>query len=577
MVESKGFWRNGIELKISLGHHLPFPDRPAIFSGSFSHRRRLLLCSLAIVSLFIDSALAVDESQSAMRSQASPQVAVIVRPSNWRNAAVQWMQYRQSQGVKILELDAELGASQLRESIINLAASENLKFVVLAGSTRAEGNIPTFHQQSTALVRLGGTELLASDNHFADLDGDGLPDLAVGRIPAQSAEQLSKYFQKTLDYEKNSDFTSWRRDVHAVAGVGGFGLLADSMIEMVSRQFLAEKLPGWINLSMTHANLTSHFCPDPECLTQTCLNRFNSGGLFWIYIGHGWMDRLDDFQLGQRRTPIMARSDLSSVNCSLPPIALFLACYTGAIDASEPSLAEELVMKPDGAIAAIAASRVSAPYGLTVLADGLLNGCFEHRHSTLGEIFLSAKQSMMDEGQFQVREGPTGQLASIHAMAKLMSPKGYDLRAERMEHVWQMNLLGDPLLRINHPELLEVELPDAQWSAGQSVKIIGRINVPGTLTIELTRQRGQGTGRLKPSEINWTSQEGRATYDRRYQQANQLVLAEATHDLGSGEFTAEFLLPDHLDAGIYGLRFYLQSDTGWQTAYHQLKAIAHER
>ena len=499
--------------------------------------------------------------------------AVVVRPRAWKDAVRDWKQYRQSQGIKVFELDAELGSLQLKESIKTLANSEKLSFVILAGSVRPPGNIPTFYHKSTALVQHGGTEHLASDNDYGDIDGDGIPDLAVGRIPAHSAEQLKRCLQKSIDYENGNDYSQWRRDVHVVAGVGGFGLLADSMIETVSRNFLTDKLPGWINLSMTHANLTSPYCPDPRCLTQTCLERFGSGGLFWIYIGHGWVDRLDDFQLGEQSHPIIATSDLANLTCRMPPIAVFLACYTGAIDASESSLAEDLVLKPEGAVAAIAASRVSGPYGLAVLSDGLLNSCFEQQCSTLGEVFVNAKQSMMDDSLFQMGDAPVNQLASIHAMAKLMSPKGYDLQAERMEHVWQMNLLGDPLLRLCHPGILEIDLPRDQWPLGQPVPISGRSTGSGRLTIELTHRRGHRSGRLKASEIDWTSQEGRAAFDQRYQQANQLELATFTHDLPGGEFSTQFKLPDHLEAGTYGLRFFLQSDDGWHTAYHELQVI----
>ena len=38
---------------------------------------------------------------------------------------------------------------------------------------------------------------------FVDLDDDGSPDIAVGRIPASSAEDVSIFMRKTLAYENN--------------------------------------------------------------------------------------------------------------------------------------------------------------------------------------------------------------------------------------------------------------------------------------------------------------------------------------------------------------------------------------
>ena len=229
---------------------------------------------------------------------------------------------------------------------------------------------------------------MASDNDYGDLDDDGLPDLAVGRVPARSARQLQDYLARVIQYESSEDFSTWRRDVHVVAGVGGFGAMADSLIEMTSRHFLTDRLPAWVNLSMTQANLNSHYCPDPLVFSQTCLDRLNAGGLFWIYMGHGFVDRLDSFRLGDQAHPIMTSNHLPSVDIQYPPIAVFLACYTRALDAGERAM-RQLVLKPTGRSPRL--PPVAFPrYGLAVLSDGLLQGCYFEQLPTLGEIFLSA-------------------------------------------------------------------------------------------------------------------------------------------------------------------------------------------
>jgi hypothetical protein len=58
---------------------------------------------------------------------------------------------------------------------------------------------------------------------------------------------------------------------------------------------------------------------------------------------------------------------------------VLIACYTGAIDARDDSLAEELVLDEQGPIAAIAATRVTMPYGNTVLGCELLRAAFTDR------------------------------------------------------------------------------------------------------------------------------------------------------------------------------------------------------
>jgi hypothetical protein len=521
---------------------------------------------ILLLNLFVACWLAMPFTLNAFA-----QHAVVIRPHAWRDAVSQWKQYRERQGTRVFELDAEAGADNLLNSIKHLAKHEKVGFVVLAGSVAWPADIPTFYHQSTALVQHGGSPQLAGDSRYGDLDDDGLPELAVGRIPARSSQQLQQCLEQTIQFETSKDFSACRRDVHVVAGIGGFGALTDTMVEAVSRRFLTERFPGWINLSMTQANLSSPFCPDPWQLSRTCIDGINRGGLFWVYVGHGWVDQLDDFRLGDQSVPILSKSDLDKIACQLPPIAVFLACYTGAIDALEPSLAEDLVLRRDGPIAALAASRVSGPYGLAILSDGLLKACFEKRCGTLGEVVLSAKRAMRDEIPLQAGMLADRQLASIHAMAKLMNPKDYDLTAERMEHVWQMNLLGDPLLRICHPGSIEIESISTSVAPGSELTIAGKTSDSGDLQIELVHRRGQTARTMKASILQWQSDEGRQAYSERYLQANEQTIISKSLGIAAGAFTSRLLLPSDLADGIYGIRLFLQSQSGWYTAFREIQ------
>ena len=45
------------------------------------------------------------------------------------------------------------------------------------------------------------TPEIATDNWYADLDDDGVPDLAIGRLPADSPQDLAVMVAKILAYE----------------------------------------------------------------------------------------------------------------------------------------------------------------------------------------------------------------------------------------------------------------------------------------------------------------------------------------------------------------------------------------
>ena len=116
---------------------------------------------------------------------------------------------------------------------------------------------------------------------------------------------------------------------------------------------------------------------------------------------------------------------------------MLVACYTGAIDARDDSLAEELVLDEQGPVAVIAATRVTMPYGNTVsglrtVAGGIrATGCDARRSLDAGPAANAG------------RRGPDDSLrTSLDSLARGVSPPPVDLAAERREHVLLYQLLG---------------------------------------------------------------------------------------------------------------------------------------
>lgn len=503
--------------------------------------------------------------------------AVVVRPAAWSTAIQPWKVYREQQGYQIAELDSALGRTAIRSAIAQLAEQSEgrLRFVLLAGDVTGpespEIAVPTFHHPSTAMVQYGGEPLLASDNAYGDLTGDHSPELAVGRIPADSAEQLQAALARVVAYEQQADFAAWRRNVHVVAGVGGFGAVADSMIEMTTRRFLSDRVPGWSLLSMTQASLGSHYCPDPLRFSDTCIGRMNEGGMFWVYIGHGHVKTLDYLHAGEDYLPILTDAHVAAVDTAgRAPIAVFLACYTGAFDAVEDSLAERLVLSPAGPIAAVAASRVSGPYGLAMLSDGMLESCFDRRAETLGEMVQLAKQKLLDDSRFAAPGDTSDQIGLISAIADALSPGGYDLRAERLEHVWQMNLLGDPMLRLSHPSDMELECSEAA-APGELLSVSGTSLTAGKLTLELCRRRGQVSDYVKSLPVGLATGAERDQFQQRYLAANDCSIAVREIDCPAGRFSLDIAIPPDLERGKYCLRLFQQGAAGWQVGYKEIK------
>ena len=147
--------------------------------------------------------------------------------------------------------------------------------------------VPTHHARAVVNVKFGSEPEIASDNWYADLDDDRLPDVAIGRLTPDSPADFAEMVQKILAYERSADFGPWRRQIQFIAGLGGFGPLADAVLESSAKSLIGSGVPAPYTTTMTYGSWQSPYCPDPREFRQVTIDRLNEGSLFWVYIGHG--------------------------------------------------------------------------------------------------------------------------------------------------------------------------------------------------------------------------------------------------------------------------------------------------
>lgn len=493
--------------------------------------------------------------------------AAVIAPRELVPALQPLIEHRQHQGHRLAVITSGGTADSIRGTIKQLAASGSLRYVLLVGDSDAGPRRlpiaiaapPANLVPAVVNVQYGSESQIASDNRYADLDDDDLPDLAVGRLPADTPAELAAMVAKILTYERSNDFGAWRQRVNLIAGVGGFNPLVDSVIETATSRLLTSGIPAEYDTRITYGSWRSPYCPDPRLFHATTLERHNEGCLFWVYVGHGQARELDRVSIPGERFHIFDASDCRKLRVrSGSPIALLLACYAGAYDQPQDCLAEEMLKAEGGPVAALAGSRVTMPYGMGVMGTCLMTEYFRQEHQTLGQVILAAKRRTM--APIDNPDQPAGlNRVLLEGAALMMSPNKNQLEAERREHLHLFNLLGDPMLKLAYPEQLALLAPrDAE--PGQRVKVEGHCNVAGQAILELVCRRDSHKHQPPLRERYDPSDKALAALQPAYEQSLDRCWARWTMTLPAGKFATEIEIPQN-SLGPCHLRLAVASPT----------------
>ncbi len=491
-----------------------------------------------------------------------PDVAVVSAPGLKAELAP-WVAYRAAQGHRVVWIPAHPDPRVIRRRIIEQAGRSRLRAVLIVGDHAGPFAVPTFHLPAEVNIHFGSEALLASDGPYGDLDGDRRPDLPVGRWSVESAQQVAWQIEKVQVFETARG--SWRKQLHLVVGMGGFGPVIDGAIELGTKRLLTRGVPGDYQISLTRASWQSPFCPAPEAFRDCVIDRLNEGGIFWVYMGHGHWNQLDSLRVPGNQYPILLAEDAGRLQYRhAPSIALFLSCYAGAFDVDE-SLAERFVRARGGPVAAIAASRVSMPFGMTVLATGLMDGYFEGRRPTLGEIWFASQQRLMAR-RLPLRD------RWLEWTARRLSPKPELLASEKREHVFLFNLLGDPLLRLPQPQRATLAVLSP---ASRAEPLVISVDVPFSGRGYLTLMNPRQTPRFPLAERTQyrSDRPSAALLTEQYHRANDLIWkrmpVEFSRD-GTHRLSLDLKMLS-TDQDRYRLCLYLENEDGrFATAVHPL-------
>lgn len=516
---------------------------------------------LAIGVLCLGLLFPPNSQQAFGQEVEQPEATLIICPSAFDEALRPWLELRKSQGFNLIVQRPQPTAYGITRQVRDTAKNHRLDHVVLIGdafnATEPQNAIPADYVRATVNVQFGSEPEIATDQTYADLDGDGLPEFPVGRICADTPEQLSQVVQKIIDYETSEDFGTWRRRIDLIAGTGGFGQVIDKVIEMASKRMITDLIPHDYETSVTYGSWTSPYCPDPRRFSQTTIESLNRGGLFWIYAGHGHPLRLDRMQVPGGEFPIFEIGDEEKLDCqSGNPIGVMLSCYTGAFDFQRDCVAEKMVNQSGGPVAMICGTRVTMPYAMSLLTLEMMQDFFEQDEpTTLGQLFNRAQRRMVsgeNEGDYR---------RVIEVLGKTFSPTKELLEDELKEHVYLFHIIGDPLLTLRKPGKVELSVAE-ELTNGQTTQVQGTSTIPGKLIIELAYQRDRMRFRPKRRKEFLVDHEAFMEYHETYQQANNRICDRQELVIPAGDFSIELNVPEEA-SGECVIRAYVAGSDGY--------------
>jgi hypothetical protein len=225
--------------------------------------------------------------------------------------------------------------------------------------------------------------LYGCDACLADGDEDGVPVVALGRLPVASGAELAAYVEKLRAYEAGG----------ALGTNGAVLLLADRYDRLAgdfardSERF-ADELPSAYQSHVERIYIDTQ--ASPNTVRQQTHAWLNGGGVSWVnYLGHGGLT-----QMGSTGAQSFLRYGDSAAltnGADLPVIAA-LTCAVNRFEIPGfDSLGEELVLDPDGgAIAVFAPTGLSLNGAASPLANSLAEIAFDEGAPTLGDAIVGA-------------------------------------------------------------------------------------------------------------------------------------------------------------------------------------------
>ena len=270
--------------------------------------------------------------------------------------------------------------------------------------------------------------LIPTDNWFVDVEGDILPELMIGRIPAKNALEAKGVVDKIIRYETEPE-APWQKNMLFVADDNDidFERLGDTLATGLPSDYTGKKV------------YLRSYCNNGYCdqLSQDARNEagnkaradvasgFDSGALVTVYAGHGDIDQWADENMINSYYLLGTTTGESILkNYERPSFVITLNCLNGFFPLpNEGGLKNkgtpgdiplaEAFLKLDrrGALAVWSPTSLSYTREHEALAGHLFDALFKEGRNVIGEAILRAKTLA-----YQQNDGISGEIVHMYTL-----------------------------------------------------------------------------------------------------------------------------------------------------------------
>lgn len=295
-----------------------------------------------------------------------------------------------------------------------------------------------------------------ADALYGDLDGDGCPEVPVGRLAVQNTLQLKDQIDKILVYKYQTPQPAWFR-VIIWAGAEGY----TSQMSYITTS-LTNHLPKWMDRFTISADLRSAYSGYPPDQPRIFLEQLSQPALFSVVASHGSF-RSITVATYQGEEIFLSVEDVAQLKSQRPSGGLFLlACDSGRFNmpkAQGLSLAEAFTAHPGGPIGVVAATAPTNPLTNYFVVSEMIRQ-LTYSPDTIGDFLLGIQRRLYQQGKQSFSQLAQNDELAMRLLQAVPNNERYKLVIPELARyeVLMYNLLGDPCCKLKLPSYMPLSI-----------------------------------------------------------------------------------------------------------------------